>query len=71
VQPPAGTTGAELVPVDSEHCAVHQCLPRRRRFQIARSPGFVLTASGGPFRGRTATDLAEVTVEAGAGLIPT
>jgi 1-deoxy-D-xylulose-5-phosphate reductoisomerase len=56
------TPGAELVPVDSEHCAVHQCLrgtddPAR---DVAR---IVLTASGGPFRGRDAADLAEVTVE--------
>lgn len=62
VQPLRETPGAELVPVDSEHCAVHQCLrsshdPDR---EVAR---IVLTASGGPFRGRTATDLAAVTVD--------
>jgi 1-deoxy-D-xylulose-5-phosphate reductoisomerase len=60
VNPLRSTPGAELVPVDSEHCAVHQCLragPGTRR--LAR---IVLTASGGPFRGRTATQLAEVTV---------
>ncbi len=59
VQPLRSTPGAELVPVDSEHCAVHQCLrtsaaPDR---EVAR---IVLTASGGPFRGRTAAELAEV-----------
>jgi 1-deoxy-D-xylulose-5-phosphate reductoisomerase len=61
VQPLRETPGAEIVPVDSEHCAVHQCLrtsvaPGR---EVAR---IVLTASGGPFRGRTADDLADVTV---------
>ena len=61
VQPLRATPGAEIVPVDSEHCALHQCLrssfePRR---EVAR---LVLTASGGPFRGRTADDLAGVTV---------
>ena len=62
VQPLRSTPGAELVPVDSEHCAVHQCLrttvaPGRELTRI------VLTASGGPFRGRTAADLAEITVD--------
>ena len=55
------TPGAELVPVDSEHCAIHQCL--RSADGTRRLAGIVLTASGGPFRGRTAQDLAEVTVE--------
>lgn len=62
VQPLRSTPGAELVPVDSEHCAIHQCLrsstdPDR---EVAR---LVLTASGGPFRGRSAADLAEVSVD--------
>jgi len=51
--------GAELVPVDSEHGAIHQCLACGRREAVAR---LVITASGGPFRGRTAADLASVTV---------
>lgn len=55
------TPGAELVPVDSEHCAVHQCL--RAAEGTRRLQAVVLTASGGPFRGRTAEDLAAVTVE--------
>jgi 1-deoxy-D-xylulose-5-phosphate reductoisomerase len=55
------TPGAELVPVDSEHCAVHQCL--RAADGARRLAQVVLTASGGPFRGRTADDLAGVTVE--------
>ncbi len=62
VQPLRATPGAELVPVDSEHCALHQCLrsstdPGR---EVAR---LLLTASGGPFRGRKAAELADVTVE--------
>lgn len=62
VQPLRSTPGAELVPVDSEHCALHMCL--RSSFAPEREVSrLLLTASGGPFRGRTATDLAEVTVE--------
>ena len=66
VQPLRATRGAELVPVDSEHCAIHQCL---RSSAHGDGPGnpevarLVLTASGGPFRGRSAADLAHVTVE--------
>lgn len=61
VQPLRATPGAELVPVDSEHCAVHQCLRSSARpsAEVAR---IVLTASGGPFRGRSAASLAEVSV---------
>ena len=55
------TPGAELVPVDSEHAAVHQCL--RANDRAERIGRILLTASGGPFRGRTAEELAEVTVE--------
>jgi 1-deoxy-D-xylulose-5-phosphate reductoisomerase len=62
VQPLRETPGAELVPVDSEHCALHQCL--RSSFDPEREVSrLLLTASGGPFRGRSAEDLAEVTVE--------
>ncbi len=55
------TPGAELVPVDSEHCAVHQCL--RSGEGTRRLSRVVLTASGGPFRGRSADELSSVTVE--------
>ena len=55
------TPGAELVPVDSEHCAVHQCL--RANDNAERLARIVLTASGGPFRGRSRADLAEVTID--------
>lgn len=62
VQPLRSTPGAELVPVDSEHCALHQCL--RSSFNADREVSrLLLTASGGPFRGRTPDDLAAVTVE--------
>ena len=57
------TPGAELVPVDSEHCAVHQCLRASKTNGGADLARIVLTASGGPFRGRTRDDLAQVTVE--------
>src|SRR5262249_50169824 len=48
------------LPVDSEHNAIHQCLHGRDRSEITR---LVLTASGGPFRGRTASDLRGVTAD--------
>ena len=60
VQRSRRTPGAELIPVDSEHCAVHQCLRSGSPGAVAR---LLLTASGGPFRGRTRADLASVTVE--------
>jgi 1-deoxy-D-xylulose-5-phosphate reductoisomerase len=54
------TPGAEIVPVDSEHCALHQCLRAGDGpDEVAR---LVLTASGGPFRGRTSEELAAVGV---------
>ena len=60
VQPLRAVPGAEIIPVDSEHCAVHQCL--RSSVDAGRELArIVLTASGGPFRGRTAADLASVT----------
>lgn len=52
--------GGELIPVDSEHSALYQCLTGENRAEVAR---LVLTASGGPFRGRTREDLAGVTTE--------
>ena len=50
--------GGEIVPVDSEHSAVWQCLRSGRSTEVAR---IILTASGGPFRGRTAAELETVT----------
>ena len=49
-----------LLPVDSEHSALHQCLEGRGAETVH---SVVLTASGGPFRGRTRDDLADVTPE--------
>ena len=61
------TPGAELVPVDSEHCAVHQCLRANgvtgKVNATDRVHRIVLTASGGPFRGRTRRDLEQVTID--------
>jgi 1-deoxy-D-xylulose-5-phosphate reductoisomerase len=59
VQRARSCAGAELVPVDSEHGAIHQCLACGRPEEVA---GVVITASGGPFRGRTAAELMSVTV---------
>jgi 1-deoxy-D-xylulose-5-phosphate reductoisomerase len=50
----------QVVPVDSEHSALAQCLRGGRRDEVER---LVLTASGGPFRGRAREELAEVTPE--------
>jgi 1-deoxy-D-xylulose-5-phosphate reductoisomerase len=61
VQPLRDTPGAELIPVDSEHAAIHMCL--RAGEGTKRLSEVVLTASGGPFRGRTREDLESVTVE--------
>jgi 1-deoxy-D-xylulose-5-phosphate reductoisomerase len=52
--------GGLLLPVDSEHSALFQCLEGRARGEV---DSVVLTASGGPFRGRSRADLADVTVE--------
>ena len=56
----AAAAPGQLVPVDSEHSALAQCLRGGARGEVAR---MVLTASGGPFRGRSAGELAGVTVE--------
>jgi 1-deoxy-D-xylulose-5-phosphate reductoisomerase len=62
VQRARATPGAEILPVDSEHAAVHQCLAALGAGGFERVARIVLTASGGPFRGRSAGDLAAVTV---------
>ncbi len=60
VQKARRTPGAEIVPVDSEHCALHQCLAAvHATTDVAR---LLLTASGGPFRGWPAERLGAVTV---------
>ncbi|MCW5578758.1 MAG: 1-deoxy-D-xylulose-5-phosphate reductoisomerase [Dokdonella sp.] len=54
--------GGELLPLDSEHNAVFQCLPRERHSLAAAGVRrIVLTASGGPFRGRRRDELAAIT----------
>jgi len=56
----AERTGARIIPVDSEHSALQQCWAESHPDEIDT---LVLTASGGPFRGRTRAELADVTVE--------
>ena len=56
----AEATGAQILPVDSEHSALHQLVSSEPPGTIER---LVLTASGGPFRGRRRADLEGVTVE--------
>ena len=52
--------GVDVLPVDSEHNAIHQCLDGRPLSSVRR---LILTASGGPFRGLAAADLRRVTPE--------
>jgi 1-deoxy-D-xylulose-5-phosphate reductoisomerase len=56
----AARTGAEILPIDSEHSAVFQCLQAGQRGDVRR---IILTASGGPFRNFTPEQLARVSVE--------
>lgn len=55
----ASAHGVPIFPVDSEHSAIFQCLAANRKQDVAR---LILTASGGPFRGRTRAQLEKVTV---------
>ncbi len=55
----ARKSGAELLPVDSEHNALHQCLRGEKRSEVRR---IVLTASGGPFRTKNKAEIKEATV---------
>ena len=52
--------GAEILPVDSEHNALHQCLRGENQKEVKR---LILTASGGPFRTKTKEDIENATVE--------
>jgi 1-deoxy-D-xylulose-5-phosphate reductoisomerase len=56
----ARARGARLVPIDSEHCALHQCLDARQPSEVRR---LLLTASGGPFRTRPRDTFGDVTRE--------
>lgn len=53
--------GGMLIPIDSEHSAIFQCLPHARSSWSSQVDHIVLTASGGPFRTRDAATLAQVT----------
>jgi 1-deoxy-D-xylulose-5-phosphate reductoisomerase len=56
----AARKGVAILPVDSEHNAIHQCLHGRAAAEVRR---LVLTASGGPFRGRSSAQLADVSAD--------
>ena len=56
----AAEKGAEIVPVDSEHSAIFQCLMGREKGELHK---ILLTGSGGPFRGKARTELEDVTPE--------
>ncbi len=65
IMPLAKEKGVRILPVDSEHSAIFQCISQSKKAdgssnRIAR---LLITASGGPFRGRTAKELENVTVE--------
>jgi 1-deoxy-D-xylulose-5-phosphate reductoisomerase len=60
IMPLAAEKGVNILPVDSEHSAVFQCLNGEDRRQVSR---LLITASGGPFRGRKKEDLARVKPE--------
>jgi 1-deoxy-D-xylulose-5-phosphate reductoisomerase len=59
----AEATGAQLIPVDSEHSALHQLIGAEQARGAGSIERLVLTASGGPFRGRTRAELEDVTVQ--------
>src|SRR5438309_11685547 len=56
----AEATGAQIIPVDSEHTALHQLIAGQPAGAVER---LTITASGGPFRGREASELEDVTVK--------
>ena len=58
VMPRAKEKGVNIIPVDSEHCAIHQCIKN-----IAQVSKLIITASGGPFLHKTIDDMKNATVE--------
>jgi len=60
IMPLAAEYGVKILPVDSEHSAIFQCLSGEQENRIHK---ILLTASGGPFRGRSLTELQQVTLE--------
>lgn len=60
VMPRAELMGAEIVPVDSEHSAIFQCLMGRKKCELRK---ILLTGSGGPFRGKSRDELSDITPE--------
>lgn len=60
IMPLASEMGVSILPVDSEHSAIFQCLNGENENKIDK---ILLTASGGPFRGKTRDELADVTLE--------
>ena len=60
INPMAKEYGVSILPVDSEHSAIFQCLHNARKQDV---DSILLTASGGPFRGKSLEDLSKVTLE--------
>ena len=58
VMPLAKKYGVDIIPVDSEHCAIHQCIK-----DISQVENLIITASGGPFLRKTVEDMKNATVE--------
>ena len=58
VMPLAKEKGVNIIPVDSEHCAIHQCIKN-----ISQVESLIITASGGPFLHKTVDDMKNATVE--------
>ncbi|MGE5613988.1 MAG: 1-deoxy-D-xylulose-5-phosphate reductoisomerase [Bacillota bacterium] len=56
----AAARNVDIIPIDSEHSAIFQCLAANRKQDVAR---IILTASGGPFRGKKKSELENVTVD--------
>ncbi len=54
--------GAEIIPIDSEHCAIHQCL-RSSSNSTKEVSKLILTASGGPFRNKSRSELSNIKVQ--------